>query len=345
EIEWKVLMFDESQALKNPSTKSHKVVRELQANQVLALSGTPVENNIQDLWSIMRIINPGLLGSRKDFLRRYRKPLEDGNKETIERLRQLIYPFMLRRTKGQVAKDLPPKEEFSIPVTLSAAEEKFYKGLKETLRSEVESILASEEPFRAGIVILAALSKLRQAAIAPKLVGGPDKSSKLEMVFEKIQEGISEDHKILIFSQYVRVLKILEELLEKEYIGYAYLDGSVPNKKRKKIIKDFQENGEIKVFLISLKAGGVGINLTEADYVFLVDPWWNPAVEAQAIDRTHRIGQTRHVFAYKFISEGTVEEKILTLQEKKKELVRNIISEDTSMFKNLSPDQILGLFE
>ena len=345
QITWAQLILDESQALKNPAAKTHKTVRKLSFHRVLAMSGTPVENNIQELWSVMSILNPGLLGTKTDFLKRYRKRIADGDETAVETLREKLRPFLLRRTKEQVAADLPAKEEVSVDIDLSSAERRFYDSLKATLRDQVQSILASDSPFLAANAILTALTKLRQAAIAPVLVGGPVQSSKLNAVIEKLDESVSEGHKILVFSQYVRILKMLVERVEQQGWEYCYLDGSISAGKRKVIIDEFQNNAEVSIFLISLKAGGVGINLTEADYVFLVDPWWNPAVESQAIDRTHRIGQTKPVFAYRFISKDTIEYRILELQETKRELVRNVIGEDTSMFKTLSKDEIIGLFE
>ncbi|MBN1685167.1 MAG: DEAD/DEAH box helicase [Spirochaetales bacterium] len=344
-VTWSQLILDESQALKNPAAKSHKTVRQLHFDRVLAMSGTPVENNIQELWSIMSILNPGLLGSKTDFLRRFRKRISTGDENTIETLRAKLRPFLLRRTKEQVAADLPAKDEVSIDVSLSSVERQFYNALKGKLRDEVQGLLASSTPFMAANAILTALTKLRQAAIAPSLVGGPAQSSKLDAVIEKLDESVSKGHKILVFSQYVRILQMLKERVEQERWAYCYLDGSISSGKRKTVIDEFQNNPEVSVFLISLKAGGVGINLTEADYVFLVDPWWNPAVESQAIDRTHRIGQSRPVFAYRFISEDTIEQRILELQDTKRELVKNVIGEDTSMFKSLSKDEIVGLFE
>jgi len=240
---------------------------------------------------------------------------------------------------------LPAKEEVGIDVVLSYAERAFYDALKAKLRDEVQEILLSSTPFLAANAILTALTRLRQAAIAPGLVGGPAKSSKLDAVIEKLDESVAEGHKILVFSQYVRILQMLTTRVEQQGWEYCYLDGSVPAGKRKAVIDEFQNNPEVSVFLISLKAGGVGINLTEADYVFLVDPWWNPAVESQAIDRTHRIGQSKPVFAYRFISADTIEQRILELQETKRELVRNVIGEESSVFKSLSKDEIIGLFD
>jgi superfamily II DNA or RNA helicase len=344
-VAWAQLILDESQALKNPAAKSHRAVRRLSYDRVLAMSGTPVENNIQELWSIMSILNPGLLGTKTDFMKRFRKRIADGDENVIETLRSKLRPFLLRRTKEQVATDLPRKEEVAIEVSLSSTERKFYNALKERLRDEVRSVLMSDQPFLAANVILTALTKLRQAAIAPSLVGGPSRSSKIDAVIEKLDESVSEGHKILVFSQYVRILRMLEERVRHAGWSYRYLDGSVSVKKRKTIIDEFQTDSSVDIFLISLKAGGVGINLTGADYVFLVDPWWNPAVESQAIDRTHRIGQTKPVFAYRFISTDTIEHRILELQETKRELVKNIIGGDASTFRSLSKDEIIGLFE
>jgi superfamily II DNA or RNA helicase len=345
QVKWSQLILDESQSLKNPASKSHRTVRRLDFSRVLAMSGTPVENNIQELWSVMSILNPGLLGTKTEFLKRFRKRISEGDEQTIEKLRTKLRPFLLRRTKDQVASDLPAKEEVSIDVSLSSAETAFYDALKARLREEVMSILLSDEPFRAAQVILTALTKLRQAAIAPSLVGGPAGSSKLDEVMNRLDEAVSEGHKILVFSQYVRVLQMLVARVRERKWNHCYLDGSISAASRKRIIDRFRNDPDTPLFLISLKAGGVGINLTEADYVFLVDPWWNPAVESQAIDRTHRIGQTKPVFAYRFLCRGTIEERILELQETKRALVKNVIGEDASMLKSLSKDEIIGLFE
>lgn len=344
-IEWDLLVIDESQQLKNHRSKSHKAVRELTRKQTLAMSGTPVENNIGELWSIMHILNPGLLRGRSGFIGRFRKPLSEGDPDAAQNLKRMVDPFILRRTKEMVATDLPPKEEVYVPVTLSSAELVYYLRTKEQLREEVLALIRSDTPFKAATAIVRALTKLRQAAIAPVLLGGPDNSSKIDTVMDKVAEGLAEGHKILLFSQFVRVLRLIEGQLDNSGQEYLYLDGSTSPAKRKQLIDSFQQSDGARLFLISLKAGGVGINLTEADYVFIVDPWWNPAVEQQAVDRTHRIGQTKPVFAYRFISEGTIEEQILDLQEKKKELVRSIIGEDASIFKTLTQDEIVALFE
>jgi non-specific serine/threonine protein kinase len=292
----------------------------------------------------MSILNPGLLGSKASFLRRFRKPIADGDETAIESLKMILDPFLLRRRKEQVAPELPAKEKFIVEVELSDVEMDFYKILKNKMRERVAAILASEEPFRAATAIITALTRLRQAAIAPVLEGGPDQSSKLDAVMEKLDEGVREGHKILVFSQYVRVLKILQERIEDYDWKYRYLDGSVSHTGRNQSIRDFQASDDVRLFLISLKAGGVGINLTAADYVFIIDPWWNPAVEEQAVDRTHRIGQTKPVFAYRFISNNTVEKQIVEMQDRKRELAQNIIGESASGFKSLTKEQIMELF-
>ena len=345
-IPWDLLCLDESQNIKNAATKSYKTVRKLQARRTLALSGTPVENSVMELWSAMNILNPGLLGPRIPFRRRYLKSVQEGNAERINELRRRVEPFILRRTKDVVAAELPSREEIVRRVDLIPEQRRFYNRLKEALRSEVEDVIASSDglgDFSAGNAILMALLRLRQAAIAPALVGeGPEVSAKLDEVLYLLDTVLAEDHKVLIFSQFVKVLDLLRVRLDKADIPYAYLDGSLGSRAREQAIADFREKHS--VFLISLKAGGTGLNLTEADYVFILDPWWNPAVEAQAIDRSHRIGQTRPVIAYRFIAADTVEERILSLQERKRRVARDIIASDSSVVSRMDPGEILELF-
>ncbi|MDF1568132.1 MAG: DEAD/DEAH box helicase [Spirochaetaceae bacterium] len=344
EVEWRLLCLDESQNIKNSMTKSHKAIRSLPARRVLALSGTPVENSVMELWSIMDIVNPGLLGSRDRFKRRYLKAVNDGDALRLAELRRRSAPFILRRTKELVAADLPPKEEIIRTVELSAPESKFYSRLKRGLREEVARIMADDEAGIAKVnAVLMALLRLRQAAISPALLGEkPETSSKIDEVMYLLETVLAEGHKVLVFSQFVKVLSLLCSRLDEKNIPYAYLDGSLSSKKREEEIRLFKESQD--VFLISLKAGGTGLNLTEADYVFVLDPWWNPAVESQAIDRSHRIGQSRPVIAYKFISSGTVEERILELQEKKKRIADDILSFDSSVINRMNTEEILELF-
>ena len=347
-VEWDLVFLDESQFVKNHRTAGHKAVRRLKTRQLVALSGTPMENNVMELWSVMDLLNPGLLGSREDFRKRFLKPIERGKQQPAEELKRRIAPFILRRTKNRVAEELPPREEIVKMVGLSDAEKRFYAGLKSGLRDRVQSIiLQGLKDFSAANAVIMALLKLRQAAISPALIGEkPQTSSKLDEAAELLKKVIAEGHKVLIFSQFVKVLAMMKQRLDDSDISYAYLDGSLNSRQRESAIASFRE--QQAVFLISLKAGGTGLNLTEADYIFILDPWWNPAVEAQAIDRSHRIGQTRPVIAYRFIAADTVEERILELQEKKRRLADQIIGGDQSAesaaLRSLNPQEILRLF-
>jgi len=343
--EFSLIVLDEGQVLKNNRTKIHRAVKELKTPQKIILSGTPVENSLMDLWSLMEVVNPGMLGSRKSFKGRWvpRKGFEAG--VDYSRLQDRIRSFFLRRTKDMIAAELPEKEEILISVSPSEKETEFYQRQEKLCRQEVLSLLGGADSFKANIAILQSLSLLRQAAIAPELCGGPSVSAKLDFVTSKINEAVEEGHSVLVFSQFVRVLGLMQDRLKVSDIAYRYFDGSFSAAKRSQIIDEFNHKDDSKVFLISLKAGGVGINLVKADYVFLIDPWWNPAVETQAIDRSHRIGQERKVFAYRFIVENTIEEKVLELQNKKRDLIKNLFGSDQSLFARLSQDDILALFQ
>jgi superfamily II DNA or RNA helicase len=343
-IRWNLLCIDESQNIKNSATKSFKAVRRLSADLKLALSGTPIENSVMELWSVMEIVNSGLLGPRDRFKRRYLKASADGVEKRMAELRRRVAPFILRRTKDVVADDLPPKEEIVRTVELSVSQRRFYNRLKNELREQVRQIITENRSgLSAANAVLTALLRLRQAAISPALLGEkPETSSKLDEVLYLLDTVLAEGHKVLIFSQFVKVLKILGNRLEENGIEYAYLDGSLSSRAREAAIQSFREN--MDVFLISLKAGGTGLNLTEADYVFILDPWWNPAVETQAIDRSHRIGQNRPVIAYKFIAADTVEERIIELQENKRRIAEDILGFDSSIVSRMDPEEILKLF-
>ncbi len=343
-VEWKLLCIDESQNIKNSSTKTFKAVHRLSAVHTLALSGTPIENSVMELWSVMEIVNPGLLGPRERFKRRYLNSSKEGDVKRMGELRKRVAPFILRRTKDVVAGDLPSKEEIVRTITLAPSERRFYDRLKKDLRDEVKRIISEgRRDISAANAVLLALLRLRQAAISPALLGEkPESSSKIDEVLYLLETLLAEDHKVLIFSQFVKVLDILRGRLEGSSIEYAYLDGSLSLKARESAIRTFKN--EKSVFLISLKAGGTGLNLTEADYVFILDPWWNPAVESQAIDRTHRIGQNRPVIAYKFISSDTVEEHILELQESKRKIAEDILGFDSSIISRMDTGEILKLF-
>ena len=338
------IILDESQAIKNPSSNITKAVRKLNSANRLILTGTPIENSTLDLWSQMSFVNPGLLGSQGFFRDEFQIPIEKRNDEDkSKRLYNLIKPFILRRLKSQVATDLPEKVESIQYCEMSAEQEKAYEEAKAYYRNIILQSIDSEGISKSQIVVLQGLTKLRQLANHPKMVdsGYQDSSGKFEDVLHKIQTVISENHKILIFSQYIKHLDLFKTYLEEKKITYSYLDGST--KDRQGQVDNFQNDESIKIFLISLKAGGLGLNLTAADYVFILDPWWNPAIEAQAVDRAHRIGQDRTVFTYKFITKNSVEEKILALQRTKKQLADDLISSEDSFVKSLTKDDVLSL--
>mgnify|MGYP002777105808 CR=1 FL=1 len=336
------VVLDESQAIKNPSSGTSKAVKNLSSRYRLILTGTPIENSTLDLWSQMSFINPGLLGSQSFFREEFLNPIEKkGDAEKSKKLYTLIKPFILRRQKTQVAKDLPEKIESVRYCHMDAEQEKLYEETKSYFRNKILEIETEGSAVaQQQIMLLQGLTKLRQIANHPGMVdenyeGG---SGKLEDVTYMLEEAISENHKVLVFSQFVKHLNIFRGYLDSKNISYAYLDGSTRD--RQEQVKDFQQSDDIKIFLISLKAGGVGLNLTAADYVFILDPWWNPAAEAQAVDRAHRIGQKNTVFTYKFITKNSVEEKILQLQQKKKALAGELISNEESFVKSLSKEDI-----
>ena len=340
------LILDESQTIKNAATKIFKCIKLINSEHRLSLSGTPIENNTLELWAQMDFLMPGLLGSLKDFKKQYTRPIEEFYDELkTEILRKTIFPFILRRKKQDVAKDLPEKEEIIQYVEMEKEQRDVYNEIKKYYKNKVKKTLAEKGVGKSAIDILTALLKLRQVAIFPFLANEEYESipsCKFEIFKNIIEDIIAEGHKVLVFSQFVKSLKRIEDYFKNMNLKYLYLDGST--RKRKEIIKTFQDDEDVRVFLISLKAGGLGINLTAADYVILFDPWWNPALEKQAVDRSHRIGQTKKVIAYKLIVKGTVEEKILILQEKKKKLIEEIVTGEKTIFKSLTKNDIMGLF-
>lgn len=338
------VILDESQAIKNPTSIITKAVRKLNSANRLILTGTPIENSTLDLWSQMSFVNPGLLGTQSFFRDEFQIPIEKRNDiEKRKRLFNLIKPFILRRNKSQVATDLPEKVESIQYCDMTEEQEKAYEESKAYYRNLILQSIDSEGFSKSQMVVLQGLTKLRQLANHPYMVDPDytDGSGKFEDVLYKLQTILSEDHKILVFSQYIKHLDLFKNHLKKHKIAYSYLDGST--KDRQTQVENFQNQEDIRVFLISIKAGGVGLNLTAADYVFILDPWWNPAIEAQAIDRAHRIGQQRTVFTYKFITKNSVEEKILTLQQTKKQLADDLISSEEGFVKSLSKEDVLGL--
>ncbi|MCF8381402.1 MAG: DEAD/DEAH box helicase [Bacteroidales bacterium] len=339
------VILDESQVIKNPSSKIYKAMQILNSDHRLVLTGTPIENSLIDLWSQMNFINKGLLGSLNFFKREYVIPIEKKKSEiSSKKLKKLINPFILRRTKEEVAKDLPDISDQVIYCNMTDEQKKFYDEEKSGIRNAIFEQIEKEGVEKSSIIVLQGLTRLRQISNHPKMVDENylESSGKFEEIIRNTEDVISRGHKVLIFSSFVKHLNLLKENLETEGIEHTMLTGETTN--REDIVKAFQENENCKVFLISLKAGGVGLNLTAADYVFILDPWWNPASEEQAISRAHRIGQVNNVFVYRFISANSIEEKILKLQEKKSQLADSFIHSNNPM-KDISKEELEGLFE
>lgn len=339
-------ILDESQSIKNATSANFKAVMDLNTRNRLILTGTPLENSTLDLWSQMSFINPGLLGSLSSFKKKYQTPIEKEKDEaSLKVLSARIRPFMLRRNKRQVAKDLPEKIESVVYCQMTEEQEKLYDETKSYVRNQIMGMQESGTLSKSSILVLQGLSKLRQLANHPAMVSADyqGESGKGNDVMQRIREVVKEGSKTLVFSQFVKHLEFVAEALRSEGIPFLYLDGSTKN--RIELVDRFQEPDSEPVFLISLKAGGVGLNLTAAENVFILDPWWNPAIEAQAVDRAHRIGQTKTVFSYKFISQNTIEEKIVELQNTKKQLFDELIIEEESFFKSLTTEDILSLIE
>ncbi len=343
-ISWQNIVLDEAQAIKNHATKRSQAVMALQGSFKIIMTGTPIENHLGELWNLFRFINPGLLGSLDSFNLRFANPIErDQDEYASDTLRRLIQPFILRRTKDQVLKELPSRTEITLSVKLSTEEMAFYEALR---REALEKLNDSEaQAGQKHLQVLAEIMKLRRACCNPSLVK-PQlaiPSTKLEQFSELIAELLDNGHKALVFSQFVDHLKILRDHLDKQQIAYQYLDGSTAAKKRKQSVNAFQQ-GEGDVFLISLKAGGTGLNLTAADYVIHMDPWWNPAVEDQASDRAHRIGQQRPVTIYRLVAKGTIEDKIVALHQVKRDLADSLLT-GTDMSSKVSTEQLLSLIQ
>lgn len=345
---WQYVILDESQAIKNPDARVTRAIKELRAVNRVIISGTPVQNNTSDLFAQFNFLNPGLLGNREYFNREFAVPIDKlGSAEKTRQLKKLIYPFTLRRTKEQVAKDLPDKTVSVLWCTMDAEQRRLYNHYRDGYKKRLLTKIDEEGISKSGMDVLEALLRLRQICDHPALVEKSEASAfgsvKIEELIREVQENAG-NHKLLIFSQFTQMLQLIRDEFEKVGITYCYLDGKTSLPNRKEQVTKFQDDESIKAFLISLKAGGVGLNLTVADYVYLVDPWWNPAAEQQAIDRAHRIGQKRKVFAYKMICKDTVEEKILKLQEKKQMLADDLIQEESGFVKNLTRDDVEFLF-
>ena len=335
------IILDESQVIKNPTSNIAKAVRELKSRHKLVLTGTPIENTTMDLWSQMTFINPGILGSQTYFRNEYQYPIEKkADDSRSKKLGAIIKPFILRRHKSQVATELPEKVEHVQYSEMTSEQEKRYEEVKAHYREKIFNLIEQEGLGNSRFMILEGLTKLRQLANHPRMVeqGYSGDSGKLEDITHMLENAMAEGHKVLVFSQFVKHLDLVREYLKTNKIDFAYLDGSSTD--RKEQVERFNKDNSLKVFLISIKAGGLGLNLTEADYVFILDPWWNPAVEAQAIDRAHRIGQKKKVFTYKFITRNTVEEKILVLQQKKLKLTQELITTEESFMKQLTKEDI-----
>ena len=338
------IFLDESQAIKNPDSQRYKAVRMLQSRNKIVITGTPIENNTFDLYAQLSFACPGLLGTQTHFKEEFAIPIDKFKDfDRAKELQRKVNPFVLRRTKAQVATELPEKTEMVLYCEMGEEQQKVYDAYRAQMREYLNASKKKKESLDT-MYMLAALTKLRQICNSPALLNeegyyGND-SAKIRVLLEEIEEKHSE-HKILVFSQFVGMLDLIKIELDKKKIKYAYLTGQ--SKKREEIVEEFQDDDQIRVFLISLKAGGTGLNLTEADYVYLVDPWWNPAVENQAIDRCYRIGQDKHVVAVRLITPDTIEDKIVSLQSSKKEIAGDIIQTEESVLKKLSTEDLLGL--
>ena len=343
-VEWNSLVLDEAQAIKNGRSKTSQAIEQFKADWILALTGTPVENHLGELWSLFKIVSPGVFGGWEQFRDRFAAPIEKYNDEDRKNaLRQRLKPFVLRRTKKEVLKDLPPRTEMNLVVELSPAERQLYESVRQSALGEIDSLAKLPDIDDQRFKLLALLTRLRQIACNPKIVHETwsEGSAKMDQLIEKLLQLREEGHRVLVFSQFVQHLGLIRENLDKEQITYQYLDGQTPAAKRQEEVDKFQ-NGDATVFLISLKAGGTGLNLTAADYVIHMDPWWNPAVEDQATDRAHRIGQDKPVMVYRIIAQGTIEEEILKLHDSKRDLVAGVLDGSHTAAK-LSTEDLISM--
>ena len=338
-VGWDTLVLDEAQAIKNPTSQAARAAYALRAGFRIAMTGTPVENRLAELWSQLHFANPGLLGGASDFEARYARPVAEGDADAAARLRARIRPFVLRRTKREVAPELPPRTEVVLHAQLSEPERALYDTVRAAARADLVLRLdAGASPLQ----VLEALLRLRQAACHPGLLPGQqaESSSKLELLLETLEECLSEGHRALVFSQWTSLLDRVEPLLARANVSFARLDGSTHD--RGAVVANFQRDDGPPVLLISLRAGGVGLNLTAADHVFILDPWWNPAVEDQAADRAHRIGQERPVMIYRLVASDTVEERVQALQQHKRGLADAALAGASG---SLTRDELLSLLD
>ena len=332
--------LDEAHTIKNPNTKMSKAAMKLQAKRKVELTGTPIQNHLSELWNLFQFINPGLLGSAEQFSKKFIMPVEvDHNKERQNQLKKLISPFILRRTKGEVIEELPEKDEIIVPVDLSSDEMTMYEIRR---RKTVEAVKSSKT---VKVSTLAEITRLRQMACSCSLVDKKWKktSSKVEAFIDLAESLNDSGNRALVFSQFTSFFAEIRKAMDKAKLPYLYLDGSTPMKQREKLVADFQK-GDCPFFLISLKAGGLGLNLTGANYVIHLDPWWNPAIEQQATDRAYRIGQQQNVTVYHLISQHTIEEKILRLHKTKRDLADSLL-EGTDMSHALTQEELLELLK
>jgi SNF2 family DNA or RNA helicase len=340
DVEFEYAILDEAQAIKNANTAGAKAARLLRARHRLALSGTPIENHLGELWSLFDFLNPGMLGTSSSFAK-HGVAAARRDPEALDVLARGVRPFILRRTKAQVAPELPSRSELTIRCHLQGAQRELYDELRTHYRAALLKRIQRDGMQKSKMQILEALLRLRQAACHPGLVDprrASAPSAKFDALLPQLAEVREEGHKILVFSQFTSLLALLRPRLDADGVVYEYLDGKTRDRESR--VRRFQEDPACGIFLISLKAGGLGLNLTAADYVFLLDPWWNPAVEAQAIDRAHRIGQTRHVFAYRLLAADTVEDKIVELQQSKRDLADAIVRADAGLLRTLRAEDV-----
>jgi SNF2 family DNA or RNA helicase len=345
--EWHMAILDEAQIVKNPVAATTRWLRGIKARHRFCLTGTPMENHLGELWSIMTFANPGYLGDKAAFARHWRTPIEkQGNATRAAALARRVKPFLLRRTKGEVATDLPPKSEIVESIVLEGGQRDLYDSIRLSMSEKVRKAISDRGLAKSHIIVLEALLKLRQACCHPALLALDDgverPAAKLDRLMEMVEELLSEGRKIIIFSQFTSMLALIRARFDESQIRYSLLTGQT--KDRKSVIDGFQ-GGASDVFLISLKAGGVGLNLTAADTVIVFDPWWNPAVEEQAIDRAHRIGQDKAVFVYRLVAAGTIEEKMDELKARKRALSDGLFDRDGRVASALTEEDVKALFE
>jgi SNF2 family DNA or RNA helicase len=345
-IRFRYVMLDEAQYIKNWTTTTAKSTKQLKSDHRLALSGTPVENHLLDLWAIFDFLAPGFLGKLGEFQKNYVKPIEDGDTRSLEQLRTRIRPFVMRRKKEDVAKELPPKTEQTLFCQFGRSQLGLYNRILKSVKDEISGRIDEVGLEKAQMTILAALTRLRQVCCDPQLLGLPEgtplpPSAKLEAFRELVADNVGSGRKTLVFSQFVEMQKILGQALDELQIPYLWLHGGTKN--REELVHQFQQPSGPPVFLISLKAGGSGLTLTEADTVIHYDPWWNPAVEDQATDRAHRIGQEKPVMVYRLVVEDTVEQKMVELGRRKREVAESALGRDETAGKRLTLDDIEDL--